>query len=109
MREMTTTAAPPGPEARDAVDTIDTASLDATSLTLEELARRLTASRWLVPAAAAAGAIVGALIWLVVPRAGSTNWGTNARKKIAVFGLSAFTTNPWRKTARSGAGASAVG
>jgi uncharacterized protein involved in exopolysaccharide biosynthesis len=65
---VSTTSAPPGTRTPDPVETIDAATREATSFTLEELARRLTASRWLVPGSAAAGAILGALLWLVLPR-----------------------------------------
>ena len=34
---------------------------------------------------------------MTAPRAGSTNWGRNARKNSAVFGFSTFTTKPCRK------------
>src|SRR5215207_10210553 len=42
-------------------------------------------------------------------RVGSTNWGKNARKKSAVFGLSALTNTPCKKTRERRLGSSATG
>jgi len=65
---VTTTSAPPDETVNDAVDAIEAASREATSFTLEEVVRRLGASRRLLPGCAIAGAALGAILWLVLPR-----------------------------------------
>jgi uncharacterized protein involved in exopolysaccharide biosynthesis len=42
--------------------------LEGVSISLSEVLRRLSASRWLVPIFAAGGLVLGVLLWLVLPR-----------------------------------------